>query len=55
MILNDKAKKDETIEQLKEACKKELYTYEVPDCFEVLDSFPITNVGKIDYTKLAEM
>ena len=55
LILVDKSKKDETIEQLKEACKKELYTYEVPDYFEVLDSFPVTNVGKIDYTKLEEM
>jgi len=55
LILCDKAKKNETIEELKEACKKELYTYEVPDYFEVLDSFPVTNVGKIDYTKLEEM
>lgn len=55
LILTDKAKKDETIEQLKEACQKELYSYEVPDYFEVLDSFPVTNVGKIDYTKLEEM
>lgn len=55
LILNDKAKKDATIEQLREECKNELYSYEVPDYFEVLDNFPVTNVGKIDYTKLEEM
>ena len=55
LILDDKAKKDGTIEQLREECKKELYSYEVPDYFDVLDSFPVTNVGKIDYTKLEEM
>lgn len=52
LILNDKSKKDETISQITEECKKELYSYEVPDYFEVMDTFPITNVGKIDYTKL---
>lgn len=55
LILSDKTRKDETIEQLRDECKKELYSYEVPDYFEVLDNFPVTNVGKIDYTKLAEM
>ncbi len=55
LVLNDKGKKDETIEQLREECKNELYSYEVPDYFDVLDDFPITNVGKIDYTKLGEM
>lgn len=55
LILNDKTKKDATIEQLREECKNELYSYEVPDYFEVLDNFPVTNVGKIDYTKLEEM
>ncbi len=52
LILIDKTKKDKTIEQLREECKKKLYSYEVPDYFEVLDSFLVTNVGKIDYTKL---
>lgn len=37
IILDDKTKKDETIEQLRDECKKELYSYEVPDYFEVLD------------------
>lgn len=55
LILNDKDKKDETVEQLREECKNELYSYEVPDYFDVLDDFPITNVGKIDYTKLEKM
>lgn len=52
LILKDKTQEDETIEQIKELCQKELYSYEVPDCYEVIDTFPITNVGKIDYTKL---
>lgn len=52
LILNDKTKKDETIEQITKECKKELYSYEVPDYYEVMDAFPITNVGKIDYRAL---
>lgn len=52
LILKDKTKQDETIEQIKRLCQKELYSYEIPDYFEVMDAFPITNVGKIDYAKL---
>ena len=55
LILKDKTKMDETIVQITEECKKELYSYEVPDYFEVLDVFPVTNVGKIDYKKLEEL
>jgi len=54
LVLNDKNKKEETISQITEECKKELYSYEVPDYFEVIDALPITNVGKIDYRKLEE-
>ena len=55
LILNDKTQKDTTITQIKEECQKELYSYEIPDYYEVLDSFPVTNVGKIDYAMLETM
>lgn len=55
LILNDKTKKEETLREIIDECKKELYSYEIPDYYEVMDAFPITNVGKIDYTKLEIM
>lgn len=40
---------DEVIEELKQACKIELPEYAQPQLYYVLDSMPLTSIGKINY------
>lgn len=48
-------KKPITIENIFNFCSKNLEAYQIPTKFFIIDSFPITQNGKIDYKKLAAL
>lgn len=41
--------------EIKNLCEKELAEYSLPVAYEILDTFPVTAIGKIDTLKLKEM
>jgi len=58
IILNaENANSDKTKlkNEIKHMCEKELAEYSLPVDYEILDSFPVTAIGKIDTLKLKEM
>ena len=53
-VVLDKSTKDpnEVIEELKELCETDLPEYAQPKLFYILDSMPLTSIGKINYRYL---
>ena len=46
---------EKLIQELSKLCKAELPEYAMPVGFSTCESFPLTNIGKVDYRKLEEM
>lgn len=43
---------DLLIHDFSEMTAEELYDYEIPDCYEFIDTMPLTGMGKVDYRAL---
>ncbi len=52
VLRNGKEKNDDTIEEIREYCKKKLMHYSVPYKYEFVDLLPKTAYNKIDFMKL---
>lgn len=54
VMKNKNYKKSHLIVELKKMCRKNLVKYSWPYDYEIVDEFPKTKVGKIDYKKLQQ-
>ena len=54
IVLNEGFNEFKVIEEIKELCEKNLPKYSWPYEYEIIDEFPKTKVGKIDYKKLQQ-
>ena len=52
VLRNDKGNQDELLKELKLLCEEELPEYAQPRAFFIIDSMPLTSIGKIDYRYL---